>query len=88
MYLGALGDERKVKTGILEKGVLLKLRFYFDQYINLRPVRLLEGVETPLKNKTAKDIDFFVVRENTEDFYVGIGGRATKGLSNQQLKSY
>ncbi len=86
MYLGALGDERKVKTGILEQGVLLKLRFYFDQYINLRPVKLLEGVETPLKNKTAKDIDFYVVRENTEDFYAGIGGRGTKGLSRQHLK--
>jgi len=86
MFLGALGDERKVKTGILEKGVLLKLRFYFDQYINLRPVRLLEGVETPIKNKTARDIDFFVVRENTEDFYVGLGGRGVKGLSHQHLK--
>jgi isocitrate/isopropylmalate dehydrogenase len=86
IYLGSLGDERKVKTGILEKGVLLKMRFYFDQYINLRPVRLLEGVETPLKNKTAKDIDFYVVRENTEDFYVGLGGRGEKGLSHQHLK--
>ncbi len=85
MYLGALGDERKVKPGILEKGILLKLRFHFDQYINLRPVKLLEGVETPLKNKTAKDIDFFVVRENTEDFYAGIGGRGPKGLSHQHL---
>lgn len=86
IYLGALGDERKVKTGILEKGVLLKLRFYFDQYINLRPVKLLDGVETPLKNKTAADIDFYVVRENTEDFYAGIGGRGVKGLSHQHLK--
>ncbi|HTX43728.1 MAG TPA: isocitrate/isopropylmalate dehydrogenase family protein [Methanocella sp.] len=86
MYLGALGDERKVKTGILEKGVLLKLRFYFDQYINLRPVKLLDGVETPLKNKTPRDIDFYVVRENTEDFYAGIGGRGAKGLSHQHLK--
>ncbi len=85
-FLGALGDEHKVKTGILEKGVLLRLRFHFDQYINLRPVKLMEGVETPLKNKTAKDIDFFVVRENTEDFYAGIGGRCTKGLNKQHLK--
>jgi len=86
IYLGSLGDESKVKTGILEKGVLLKMRFYFDQYINLRPVKLLEGVDTPIKNKTAKDIDFYVVRENTEDFYAGIGGRGTKGLSHQHLK--
>jgi len=49
IYLGAVGDERKVKTGILEQGILLKLRFYFDQYINLRPVKLLDGVETPIK---------------------------------------
>jgi 3-isopropylmalate dehydrogenase len=86
IYLGALGDEHKVKTGIMEQGVLLKMRFYYDQYINLRPVRLLEGVDTPIKNKTAKDIDFIVVRENTEDFYVGIGARSKKGLSTQQLK--
>lgn len=86
IYLGSLGDERKVKTGILEKGVLLKMRFYFDQYVNLRPVKLLEGVDTPIKNKTAKDIDFYVVRENTEDFYAGIGGRGVKGLSHQHLK--
>ncbi len=85
IYLGALGDPR-VKPGILEKGVLLKLRFYFDQYVNLRPVRLLEGVECPLKNKTPADINFTVVRENTEDFYVGIGGRAREGESKQTLE--
>jgi 3-isopropylmalate dehydrogenase len=78
IYLGSLGDDRKVPPGILEKGVLLTMRFYFDQYVNLRPVKLLEGVETPLKNKTAQDIDFYVVRENTEDFYVGVGGRVKK----------
>lgn len=81
IYLGAIGDPR-VKPGILEKGVLLTMRFYLDQYINLRPVKLLEGVWTPLKDKTAKDIDFVVVRENTEDFYIGIGGRAQKGKSH------
>lgn len=74
IYFGAIGDER-VKPGILEKGILLKIRFCFDQYINLRPVRLLEGVWTPLSDKGPKDIDFLVVRENTEDFYVGIGSR-------------
>ncbi len=78
IYLGAVGDDRKVPPGIIEKGVLLTMRFYFDQYVNLRPVKLLEGVETPLRNKTAKDIDFYVVRENTEDFYAGIGGRVSK----------
>jgi isocitrate/isopropylmalate dehydrogenase len=85
IYLGALGDPR-CKPGILEKGILLKTRFYFDQYINLRPIKLLEGVECPLKNKTPKDIDFIVVRENTEDFYVGIGNRAKKGNSRQELE--
>ncbi len=74
IYFGAIGDER-VKPGILEQGVLLSLRFYFDQYINLRPVKLLEGVWTPLRDKKPSDIDLVVVRENTEDFYVGIGSR-------------
>jgi len=74
IYFGAIGDER-VKPGILENGILLAIRFYFDQYINLRPIRLLEGVSTPLAGKTPEDIDFMVVRENTEDFYVGIGSR-------------
>ncbi|HTY15814.1 MAG TPA: isocitrate/isopropylmalate family dehydrogenase [Methanoregulaceae archaeon] len=74
IYFGAIGDER-IQPGILEKGILLNLRFYFDQYVNLRPIRLLEGVTTPLAGKTPADINFIVVRENTEDFYVGIGSR-------------
>ncbi|MDI9632921.1 MAG: isocitrate/isopropylmalate family dehydrogenase [Methanolinea sp.] len=74
IYFGAVGDER-VRPGILEKGILLSLRFYFDQYVNLRPVRLLEGARSPLAGKRPQDIDFVVVRENTEDFYVGVGGR-------------
>ncbi|WNY29331.1 D-malate dehydrogenase [decarboxylating] [Methanimicrococcus stummii] len=85
IYLGALGDPR-LAPGILEKGILLKLRFAFDEYINLRPIKLLDGVETPLKGKVAKDIDFVVVRENTEDFYIGIGGRAKKGQKNDLLE--
>jgi 3-isopropylmalate dehydrogenase len=79
-----LGDPR-IKPGILESGILLKLRFYFDQYVNLRPVQLFEGVWTPLKNKSPEDIDFKVVRENTEDFYVGIGGRMT-GRRKEELE--
>ena len=71
---------------MLEKGVLLTMRFYLDQYINLRPVKLLEGVWTPLKDKTPKDIDFVVVRENTEDFYIGIGSRAQKGKSHADFQ--
>ncbi|AGF96904.1 3-isopropylmalate dehydrogenase [Methanosarcina mazei Tuc01] len=82
IYLGSIGDPR-IAPGVLEKGILLTARFYFDQYINLRPIKLLEGVWTPIKDKTSKDIDFVVVRENTEDFYIGIGGRAKKGDSEE-----
>ncbi|RLI77081.1 3-isopropylmalate dehydrogenase [Archaeoglobales archaeon] len=85
IYLGALGDPR-IEPGVLEKGILLALRFYFDQYVNLRPVKLLEGVECPLKNKKPEDIDFVVVRENTEDFYVGIGNHADVGKNKQELE--
>ncbi len=85
IFLGAIGDPR-VKPGILEKGVLLTMRFYFDQYVNLRPVKLLEGIWTPIKDKTPKDIDFVVVRENTEDFYIGIGSRAKKGKSHADFE--
>jgi 3-isopropylmalate dehydrogenase len=85
IYFGAIGDPR-VEPGVLEKGILLKIRFYFDQYINLRPIKLLKGVETPLKNKGPEDIDFLVVRENTEDFYVGIGGTAKKGRTKKELE--
>ncbi len=74
IYLGAVGHP-KVEPGILEKGLLLKIRFYFDQYVNLRPVKLYPGVETPLKDKQPEDINFYVIRENTEDFYVGVGAR-------------
>ena len=73
ILLGAVGHP-KVAPGILEKGLLLELRFQLDQYINLRPVKLYQGVETPLAGKGPDDIDFVVVRENTEDMYAGIGG--------------
>ncbi|MBU4406495.1 MAG: 3-isopropylmalate dehydrogenase [Candidatus Altiarchaeota archaeon] len=85
IYLGALGDPR-MKPGVLEKGILLTMRFYFDQYVNLRPIKLLEGVWCPLKDKTPEDIDFVVVRENTEDFYVGIGDRVGPGKSQNHLE--
>ncbi|MEE8403644.1 MAG: isocitrate/isopropylmalate dehydrogenase family protein [Candidatus Hydrothermarchaeaceae archaeon] len=74
IYLGAVGDPR-VKPGILEKELLLKMRFYFDQYVNLRPIKLYPGAICPLKGKEPKDVNFYVVRENTEDFYVGVGDR-------------
>ena len=84
IYLGALGDPR-VEPGILELGILLRLRFYMDEYINLRPVKLYEGVPTPLKDKKPSDIQFVVVRENTEDFYIGLGGNVKRGRSKHKL---
>jgi 3-isopropylmalate dehydrogenase len=85
IYLGSIGDDR-IAPGVLEKGILLAARFYFDQYINLRPIKLLDGVWCPIKDKTPADIDFTVVRENTEDFYIGIGGRAKSGASKDLLE--
>ena len=82
IYLGAVGHP-KIAPGILEKGVLLRLRFELDQYINLRPVRLYPGVDTPLKDKGPKDIDFIVVRENTEGIYTGMGGVQYKGTAQE-----
>jgi len=82
ILLGAIGHP-EVKPGILEKGILLKLRFTLDQYINLRPVILYEGVDTPLKNKGPEDIDFVVVRENTEGLYCGAGGFFKKGTPDE-----
>ena len=82
IYLGAIGHP-DVKPGILEKGILLKIRFGLDQYINLRPVKLYPGVETPLKDKGPEDIDFIVVRENTEGLYVGNGGFTRKGTPDE-----
>ena len=78
IYLGAIGHP-DVKPGILERGILLRLRFELDLYINLRPVVLFPGVETPLKDKDPEDIDFVVVRENTEGLYAGAGGFLNKG---------
>ena len=78
IYLGAVGHP-DVAPGILEKGLLLELRFQLDQYINLRPVKLYPGVETPLAGKGPEDIDFVVVRENTEDLYCGMGGFLEEG---------
>lgn len=82
IYLGAIGHP-KVKPGILEKGILLKLRFDLDQYINLRPVKLLPGVETPLANKGPEHIDYVVVRENSGGAYTGCGGVCMKGTPNE-----
>jgi 3-isopropylmalate dehydrogenase len=82
ILLGAIGHP-DVAPGILEKGILLKARFALDQYINLRPVKLYPGVETPIKGKGPDDIDFFVVRENTGDLYTGVGGVSMKGTPHE-----
>ena len=82
ILLGAIGHP-EVAPGILEKGILLKARFELDQYINLRPVKLYPGVETPLKDKGPDDIDFVVVRENTGDLYTGTGGFSMKGTPQE-----
>ncbi len=82
IFLGAVGHP-DVKPGILEKGLLLKLRFDLEQYINLRPVKLFPGVDCPLKNKRPEDIDFVVVRENNEGLYVGEGEFIKKGTSDE-----
>lgn len=82
ILLGAIGHP-DVKPGILEKGILLKLRFELDQYINLRPVKLFPGVETPLKGKGPKEIDYVVVRENIGDLYTGAGGFTMKGTPQE-----
>ena len=82
IYLGAIGHP-DVKPGILEQGILLKTRFDLDQYINLRPVRLYNSAFCPLKDKKPEDIDFVVVRENSEGLYKGMGSFENKGKSNE-----
>jgi 3-isopropylmalate dehydrogenase len=82
IYLGAVGDP-DVKPGIIETGVLLKLRFALDQYINLRPVRLYSSAFCPLKDKKPEDIDFVVVRENSEGLYKGMGEFQKKGTKDE-----
>ena len=82
IYLGAVGHPG-VAPGILEKGLLLRLRFALDQYVNLRPVKLYPGVSTPLADKGPEEIDFVVVRENTEGLYSGMGGFQYKGTANE-----
>jgi len=82
IYLGAIGHP-DVKPGILEKGILLTIRFELDQYINLRPVKLFPGVDCPLKNKGPEQIDYVVVRENSGGMYTGTGGIMMKGTPHE-----
>jgi 3-isopropylmalate dehydrogenase len=84
LYFGAVGDER-VPPGILEKGIILNLRYHFDQYVNLRPTRVFPNVSTPVRFKPGSQVDFVIVRENTEDFYIDTGGHAPRGSSSTSL---
>src|SRR5262252_376586 len=77
ILLGAVGDPR-VPSGVLERGLILRLRFEFDQYVNLRPVRLFPGIDSPL-TATTVPIDVLVVREGTEGAYIEAGGILRKG---------
>jgi len=83
VLLGAVGDPARVPPGILERELLLRLRFELDLYVNLRPVKLIPGVETPLAGKTAQDIDLVVVRENSEGLYTGAGGILGEGTARE-----
>lgn len=82
IYLGAIGHP-DVKPGVLEKGLLLRLRFELDQYINLRPVKLYPGIEAPIKDKGPEEIDYVVIRENTGGIYTGTGGISMKGTPHE-----
>ena len=82
ILLGAVGTPL-VPPGVLERGLLLDLRFSFRQAINLRPIKLYPGVDTPLKDATPEKIDMVVIRENNEDLYVGVGGFTHKGTPDE-----
>ena len=82
IFLGAVGHPG-VKPGILEKGILLRLRFELEQYINLRPVKLFRALDCPLKDKGPEHVDFVVVRENNEGLYAGAGGTLFKDTPNE-----
>ncbi len=86
IYKGPIGARHpgdEVPPGILERGLILKIRFELDQYINLRPVKLYPGVPSPIVGKGPEDIDFVVVRENTEGMYAGAGGFFKQGTPDE-----
>jgi len=82
ILLGAVGLP-EVPPGVLERGLLLNIRFAFDQYVNLRPIQLYEGVPCPIVDMTPDRLDIVVVRENTEGAYVGTGGVLRKGTAQE-----
>jgi 3-isopropylmalate dehydrogenase len=82
IFLGALGDKR-VPSNVHAKEILLGARFQLDLFINLRPIQLLDARYCPLKDKGPEDVDFIVVRENTEGLYTGIGGQFKRGTADE-----
>lgn len=82
MLMGAIGDPR-VELGVLERGIIIKLRFALDLYVNLRPIQLYAEHLCPVKDKRPEDVDLVVVRENTEDAYSGIGGFLKRGTPDE-----
>ena len=82
IYLGAIGHP-DIQPGVLERGILLKLRFHFDQYINYRPVKLYPNVASPIKGATPDNTDYVVIRENTGGLYTGVGGIENQGEPNE-----
>ncbi len=82
ILLGAVGTP-EVPPGVLERGLLLRIRFAFDQYVNLRPVKLYPGVPSPVAGLSPDDCDLVVVRENTEGMYVGAGGSMRTGTPHE-----
>ena len=83
IFLGAVGNPNKIKPGVLEIGILLKVRQAFDQYVNLRPVILPEGVPSVLVGKTPLDLNFEILRENSEGLYANLGHVENKGTDNE-----
>jgi tartrate dehydrogenase/decarboxylase/D-malate dehydrogenase len=83
LYFGAVGWPAKVQDHVSLWGSLIKFRREFDQYVNLRPVRLFDGVPCPLAGRKAGDIDFYIVRENTEGEYSAVGGRMFEGTERE-----
>jgi len=83
IYFGAVGWPDTVPDHVSLWGSLLKFRREFDQYVNLRPCRLMPGIPSPLANRKPGDIDFYVVRENTEGEYSSVGGRMFEGTSRE-----
>lgn len=83
IFLGAVGDPTKIKPGVLEVGILLKIRQVLDQYVNLRPVVLQEGVQSPIRGKGPKEINFEICRENSEGLYADAGWVEKRGTDEE-----